>query len=129
LTKFSEEMRLIEAAVSDPGSSGIVIAVRQGLASAASPERRLTRRRRGDACPLGGRRVLRTHTPLKCFHGVDRSDGADTVLLVRVVIEPLTSAEPGTTVVGVDDAHLLDDLSTFVLHQIVQWSGLPGALR
>ena len=37
------------------------------------------------------------------------------------MIESLTSAAPGTTVVvGVDDVHLLDDLSIFVLHQIVQ---------
>ena len=37
------------------------------------------------------------------------------------MIESLTSAAPGSTVVvGVDDVHLLDDLSIFVLHQIVQ---------
>jgi DNA-binding CsgD family transcriptional regulator len=45
----------------------------------------------------------------------------DTLQLVRGVIKSLTSAPRGTpVVVGVDDAHLLDDLSTFVLHQIVQ---------
>ena len=37
------------------------------------------------------------------------------------MIESLTSASPGNrVVVGVDDVHLLDDLSTFVVHQIVQ---------
>ena len=37
------------------------------------------------------------------------------------VIESLTAAAQGRTVViGVDDVHLLDDLSTFVVHQIVQ---------
>jgi DNA-binding CsgD family transcriptional regulator len=37
------------------------------------------------------------------------------------VIDSVTSAPPGTTVVlGVDDVHLIDELSTFVLHQIVQ---------
>jgi hypothetical protein len=37
------------------------------------------------------------------------------------VIDSLTAAPPGArVVVGVDDAHLLDDLSAFVLHQIVQ---------
>jgi predicted ATPase len=41
--------------------------------------------------------------------------------LVRGVIDSLVSASPGTTVVaGVDDAHLLDDLSTFVLQQIIE---------
>ena len=37
------------------------------------------------------------------------------------MIESLTAAPAGATVVvGVDDVHLLDDLSTFVVHQIVQ---------
>jgi DNA-binding CsgD family transcriptional regulator len=41
--------------------------------------------------------------------------------LVRGVIESLTSTPEGTTaVIGVDDVHLLDDLSAFVLHQIIQ---------
>jgi DNA-binding CsgD family transcriptional regulator len=41
--------------------------------------------------------------------------------MVRGVIESLTATAPGTTVVvGVDDVHLLDDLSTFVVLQIVQ---------
>jgi hypothetical protein len=40
---------------------------------------------------------------------------------VRAVVESLTAAAPGTTaVIGVDDVHLFDDLSAFVLHQIVQ---------
>ena len=40
---------------------------------------------------------------------------------MRGVIDSVTSSPPGTTVVlGVDDVHLLDELSTFVLHQIVQ---------
>ncbi len=58
--------------------------------------------------------------PLGAFTEWARSDGVETVQLVRGVIESLTVAAPGATVVvGVDDVHLLDDLSTFVLHQIV----------
>ena len=46
---------------------------------------------------------------------------ADTVQLLQGVIESLTAAPSGAkVVVGVDDVHLLDDLSTFVVHQIVQ---------
>jgi DNA-binding CsgD family transcriptional regulator len=46
---------------------------------------------------------------------------ADNLELVRGVIDALTSAEEGTRVIlGVDDVHLLDDLSTFALHQIIQ---------
>ena len=41
--------------------------------------------------------------------------------MVSAVIESLTSATPGMQlVIGVDDVPLLDDLSTFVVHQIVQ---------
>ena len=47
--------------------------------------------------------------------------GDDILHLVCGVIESLTAASStATVVVGVDDVHLLDDLSTFVVHQIVQ---------
>jgi DNA-binding CsgD family transcriptional regulator len=47
--------------------------------------------------------------------------GGDNLQLVRSVIDGLVSVPAGRDViVGVDDAHLLDDLSIFVLHQIVQ---------
>jgi DNA-binding CsgD family transcriptional regulator len=46
---------------------------------------------------------------------------ADDLQLVRGVIEALTSPAGNTPVViGVDDVHLLDDLSTFALLQIIQ---------
>jgi hypothetical protein len=42
----------------------------------------------------------------------------DTFQLLRGVIESLTAASSAAKVVlGVDDVHLLDDLSTFVVHQ------------
>lgn len=41
--------------------------------------------------------------------------------MLRGVIESLTSAASAAdVVVGVDDVHLLDDLSTYVVHQVVQ---------
>src|ERR1700745_3049766 len=49
------------------------------------------------------------------------SEGTDRLQLVRSVIDSVTSAPPGKTVIlGVDDVHLLDELSAFVVHQIVQ---------
>ena len=115
-------MRLVEAALSDKGSSGIVICgaagvgksriAREALDSAASREC-VTHWAVGTSCA----RTL----PLGAFTAWVQSDGADTLQLVRGVIESVTAAAPGTTVVvGVDDVHLLDDLSTFVVHQIVQ---------
>ena len=59
--------------------------------------------------------------PLGAFAPWTGSAGTDRLQLVRSVIDSVTSAPPGKTVVlGVDDVHLLDELSTFVLHQIVQ---------
>ena len=59
--------------------------------------------------------------PLGAFAPWAVSTGTDRLQLVRGVIDSVTSAPPGTTVVlGVDDVHLLDEMSTFVLHQIVQ---------
>jgi DNA-binding CsgD family transcriptional regulator len=55
--------------------------------------------------------------------------GGDSLQLVRGVIESLTCAASGATVVvGVDDAPLLDDLSIFVVHQIVQRGGAKVVL-
>lgn len=59
--------------------------------------------------------------PLGAFNAWAQSGVTDTVQLVRGVIESLTSASAGTAVVvAVDDVHLLDDLSAFVVQQIVQ---------
>ena len=59
--------------------------------------------------------------PLGAFTAWAPSGVSDTVQLLQGVIESLTAASSATKVVlGVDDVHLLDDLSTFVVHQIVQ---------
>ena len=116
-------MRLIQAAISEPGTSGIVICgaagvgksriAREGLSAAAS---------HGCVTHWAVGTSSARALPLGAFTAwAAQSGGTDTVQLVRGVIESLTAASPGTTVVvGVDDVHLLDDLSTFVVHQIVQ---------
>jgi DNA-binding CsgD family transcriptional regulator/tetratricopeptide (TPR) repeat protein len=59
--------------------------------------------------------------PLGAFTAWAPSGVTDTVQLLQGVIESLTAQSSATrVVVGVDDVHLLDDLSTFVVHQIVQ---------
>jgi DNA-binding CsgD family transcriptional regulator len=122
LTGRSKEMRLIEAAISDPDASGIVICgaagvgksriAREALESAASKGCEV-RWVVGTSCARG--------LPLGALASWAGLSGSDSLQLVCGVIESLTAASPASTaVVGVDDAHLLDDLSTFVLHQIVQ---------
>ncbi len=118
----TEEMRLIEAAMSSPDSSGIIICGAAGVGKS-----RIAREALSSAAAKGcetrwavGTTSARTLS-LGAFASWAGSAVTDNLQLVRAVIESLTSAVPGSTVVvGVDDAHLLDDLSIFVLHQIVQ---------
>ena len=122
LTGRSEEMRLIEAAISAPGPSGMVICGAAGVGKS-----RIAREALSSAAAKGceihwavGTSSARA-LPLGALASWAGSAGTDSLQLVRGVIESLTSASPGATVVvGVDDVHLLDDLSTFVVHQIVQ---------
>lgn len=59
--------------------------------------------------------------PLGAFAEFAGSFGRDPVRWVQDVIDALTAgAEPMATVVGIDDAHLLDDLSALVVHQLVR---------
>jgi DNA-binding CsgD family transcriptional regulator len=115
-------MRGIEAALSASETSGIVVwgaagvgksrVARAALAAAAShgsEPRWAVGTSSGQTIPLGA------------FTAWAQSGATNTVALLRGVIDSLTSAPAGATVVlAVDDAHLLDDLSAFVLHQIVQ---------
>lgn len=122
LTGRSKELRRIEAAIVDPDSSGIVVRgaagvgksriAREALNAVASKEcevRWIVGTTSARALPLGA---------LAAWAGLT---GSDSLELVRDVIAALTSVSSGKTVVlGVDDATLLDDLSTFVVHQIIQ---------
>ena len=122
LTGRVEETRLIAAAVADPDAAGIAICgpagvgksrvAREALDSAASSGCDV-RWVVGTSCARG--------LPLGALASWAGSANSDSLALVCRIIESLTSAAPGTpVVVGVDDAHLLDDLSMFVVHQIVQ---------
>src|SRR3954454_2808386 len=117
-----EEMRLIEAALSDPDASGVVISgsagvgksriAREALAGAAAKGYDV-RWVVGTSCGLG--------IPLGALASWPGLVGDDSLQLVCGVIDSLTAASTaGPVVVGVDDPHLLDDLSMFVLDQIVQ---------
>jgi DNA-binding CsgD family transcriptional regulator/tetratricopeptide (TPR) repeat protein len=118
----SEEMRTIEAAMSATDLSGIVVRGAAGVGksrivreamSAAAPDRYECRWTVGTTAAQT--------LPLGAFASWLDPGNRDRLQLVRGVIESLTSAAPGITVVlGVDDAQLVDELSAFVLHQIVQ---------
>ncbi|MCW2558835.1 MAG: response regulator containing a CheY-like receiver domain and an DNA-binding domain [Mycobacterium sp.] len=122
LTGRSEEMGAIEAAILDPDVAGIVVGGAAGVGKS-----RIAREALAAAVSRGcmGRWAVGTSSartlPLGAFTAWAQSGVSDTVQLVRGVIESLTAAPADTAVVvGVDDVHLLDDLSTFVVEQIVQ---------
>jgi DNA-binding CsgD family transcriptional regulator len=121
LTGRSQEMHIVEAALSAPNLAGIVVCgtagvgksrlVREALSSAASKRCEVRW-----AVATSSARAL----PLGAFASWAPSTASDNLQLVRGVIDSLTTAASGAAVVvGVDDVHLLDELSTFVLHQIV----------
>src|ERR1700737_1725012 len=115
-------MRLIEAAISNPDTSGIIVCGAAGVGKS-----RIAREALSLAAAKGceDRWVVGTSSaralPLGALASWAGAEGSDSFHLVRAVIESLTSASSGSpVVVGVDDVNLLDDLSTFVVHQIVQ---------
>ncbi|HJT93456.1 MAG TPA: AAA family ATPase, partial [Mycobacterium sp.] len=57
--------------------------------------------------------------PLGAFADIASDFGPDPLRRVREVIDGLIGSRHGEVVVGVDDAHLLDDLSAFAVHQLV----------
>jgi len=117
-----EEMRAIEAAITASDVCGIVVCGAAGVGKS-----RIAREALSIAVARGceGRWAVGTSAaravPLGAFTAWAQPGVTDTLQLLRGVMESLTAAPSGSTVVlGVDDVHLLDDLSIFVLHQIVQ---------
>lgn len=117
-----EESRLIDAALASTELSGIVI-----YGSAGVGKSRIAR----EALAVAGADGCETRwtvgtsaaqgLPLGTFARWVGTSDADSVALVGRVIDGLTVTSDGRPVlVCVDDAHLLDGLSGFVLQQIVQ---------
>jgi DNA-binding CsgD family transcriptional regulator len=122
MTGRSDEMRTIEGAISAPDVGGVLISGPAGVGKS-----RIAREALSAAASRGcetrwtvGSSSARA-IPLGAFTAWAPSGGTDSVQLLRGVVESLTAAPSGArVVVGVDDAHLLDELSAFVVHQIVQ---------
>jgi DNA-binding CsgD family transcriptional regulator len=118
----SEEMAAIEAAISAPDASGIVVYGAAGVGKSRIAREALSAvESRGCECRWAVGTSSARAIPLGAFTGWAPSGVTDTVGLLRGVIESLTAASSGATVVVcVDDVQLLDELSIFVVHQIVQ---------
>ena len=118
----SEEMRTLESVILASDCSGIVVSGAAGVGKS-----RIAREALSAAALHGceGRLAVGTSSaraiPLGAFTAWAQPGVTDTVELLRRAIESVSSAASGTpVVVAVDDVHLLDDLSTFVVQQIVQ---------
>lgn len=117
-----QELQLVETALSDSGTSGVVVCGTAGVGKS-----RIARA----ALALGADRGWVSHwvaatssardLPLGALAFWVAPEAGDRVHVVRALVEALTSAPPGQrAVIGIDDVPLLDDLSTFVVHQIVE---------
>lgn len=119
----TDQMRTIGAAISAPDVAGILVCGAEGVGKS-----RIAREALSAAAAAGYETRLAVGTssaravPLGAFTAWAPTDVTDTVHLLQGVIESLTAASSSAAAVilGVDDAHLLDDLSIFVVHQIVQ---------
>ena len=118
----SEEMRTVESAILASDVSGIVVSGAAGVGKS-----RIAREALSAAALHGceGRLAVGTSSaraiPLGAFTAWAQPGVTDTVELLRRAIESVSSAASGApVVVAVDDVHLLDELSTFVVQQIVQ---------
>ncbi|WP_135454130.1 LuxR C-terminal-related transcriptional regulator [Mycobacterium sp. DL99] len=122
LTGRLEETRLIDAALVSTELSGIVIYGAAGVGKSRIAREALstvgaTGNETRWAVGTSAARAL----PLGTFARWVGTSDADSVALVGRVIDGLTETSNGQPVlVCVDDAHLLDGLSGFVLQQIVQ---------
>ena len=115
-------MAAIEAAILASDASGIVVYGAAGVGKSRIAREALSvAEAHGCEC----RYVIGTSSaravPLGAFTTWAPSGVTDTVQLLRGVIDSLTAASSDATVVlCIDDVHLLDDLSLFVVHQIIQ---------
>jgi DNA-binding CsgD family transcriptional regulator len=121
LTGRTEELGILAAALSDPELCGVIVCGAAGVGKS-----RVAREALALAAANGsetrwtvGTSVARA-LPLGAFASWVRQPITADLQLVGAVISQLTDGSPGVPVViGVDDVHLLDDLSIFVVDQII----------
>ncbi|WP_308205934.1 ATP-binding protein, partial [Mycolicibacterium gadium] len=118
----TDEMQIIDAALMDGDVSGVLVSGVEGVGkSRIARECLAAAAKRGSETRWTAGASSARAIPLGAFSAWAPSGVTDTLQLLRGVIESLTESPSGAQVVlAVDDVHLLDDLSTFVVHQIVQ---------
>jgi DNA-binding CsgD family transcriptional regulator len=112
----------MEATIAAPDASGLVVYGAIGVGkSRVAREALSVAESHGCECRWAVGTSSGRGIPLGAFAAWAPSGVTDTVQLLRGAIESLTATSSGApVVVCVDDVHLLDELSIFVVHQIVQ---------
>ena len=120
----SEELQVIREAIAAPDRSGVVVCGAAGVGKSRIAREALSvAESRGFHTRWAVGATSAREVPLGAFAPWAGTGVTDTLAAVRGVIEALTaSPAPTRVVIGVDDAHLLDDLSVFVVQQIAQRS-------
>ncbi|MCX2933651.1 LuxR C-terminal-related transcriptional regulator [Mycobacterium sp. CVI_P3] len=118
----TRQLRAIGSAIAAPDIAGVVVTGVAGVGKSRIAREALSS---AESRSLEGRWVVGASSarsiPLGAFTAWTQPGATETVQLVRGVIDALTATTSGArVVVAVDDAHLLDELSIFVVHQLVQ---------
>lgn len=126
----SEELQLLGDSLSVANRSGVIVCGAAGVGKSRIAREALSvAEARGYQTRWAVGTTSAREIPLGAFARWATADVTDTLAAVRGVIAAVTaSPPPARVVVGVDDAHLLDDLSVFVVHQIVQRSAAKVVL-
>lgn len=115
-----EELAVITRVLVEDPEIGFVIAGPAGVGKTA-----LAREVAASASAEGWtvRSVVCTHSgsgvPLGAFAEWAEGDGGSPVVLARQVVTAISGPDPHRTLLTIDDAHHLDELSAFVLHQFI----------
>ena len=120
----SEKLQVIRDAIAARDRAGVVVCGAAGVGkSRIAREALWVAESMGYQTRWAAGTTSAREVPLGAFAPWARAGVTDTLAAVSGVIDALTaSPAPARVLVGVDDAHLLDDLSVFVVHQIVQRS-------
>lgn len=115
----TQQMQVLEAAIA-ASASGVLICGPEGVGKSCTAREALARAAaRGRITRWTAGTTSARNIPLGAFTSWASTGVTDTLTLLRGVIEALVPADRTAEVVlCVDDAHLLDELSAFVVHQI-----------
>ncbi|SEH63513.1 AAA ATPase domain-containing protein [Mycolicibacterium rutilum] len=115
----TQQIHAIEAAIT-ASAPGILICGAQGVGKSRIAREALSwAAARGCTTRWTAGTTSARNIPLGAFTSWAPTGVSDTLTLLRGVIDSLAPADsPAQVVLSVDDAHLLDELSAFVVHQI-----------